>query len=123
MKTKKENKMHDFFTYKAHVVNVVDGDTIDVILDLGFNLKHKIRLRLFGIDTPEIRTKDKKEKAAGIISKEKVMELILDKDVTVKTIKDSQGKYGRYLAIVILEDNMNLNNYLVEQHLAKVYEK
>ena len=115
--------MHDFFTYKAHVVNVVDGDTIDVILDLGFNLKHKIRLRLFGIDTPEIRTKDKKEKAAGIISKEKVMELILDKDVTVKTIKDSQGKYGRYLAIVILEDNMNLNNYLVEQHLAKVYEK
>jgi micrococcal nuclease len=53
------------YEYKCEVIRVVDGDTIDVIIDCGFSILHKIRVRLYGIDTPESRTRDKDEKVRG----------------------------------------------------------
>ena len=109
------------FEYRAKVLNVVDGDTIDVEFDLGFDTYRNERIRLTGIDTPEIRTRDLEEKHRGLCAKERVVELILGKEVTIRTIKDKTEKYGRYLGEVILEDGVSLNNLLVVEGLAKFY--
>jgi micrococcal nuclease len=115
------------YNYKAFVNRVVDGDTIDVIIDLGFGVLTKERIRLLGIDTPEIRTKDLVEKAEGLKAKEFVENAILLEEVTIVTYKDSKGKFGRYLAEVLyfkdklFEDLTHLNDELVELGLAKIY--
>lgn len=92
------------------IVKVVDGDTIDIIIDLGFNLSKKERVRLAGIDTPESRTKDLEEKAMGIEAKDflsRRLEDGVDSGLVVKTEKD--GKYGRMLGwIFIGKTNLNL---------------
>jgi micrococcal nuclease len=115
------------FDYKAYVTNVVDGDTIDVTIDLGFDILVKQRLRLYGIDTPEIRTKDLVEKEAGMKAKDFVEKAILLKEVMISTYKDKKGKFGRYLAeINYFKDNdsevmTSLNVELVDLGLAKIY--
>lgn len=110
------------YTYKAQVIKVVDGDTIDAIVDLGFDVKVEMRFRLTGIDTPEIRTKDIAEKNAGLAAKAKVEQLIGGKQITIKTDKDSSEKYGRYLATIFYGEKLiNLNEQLVSEGLAKPY--
>ena len=109
------------FEYKAKVLNVVDGDTIDVELDLGFDTYRNERIRLAHINTPEIRTKDVEEKKIGMLAKTRVLGLILGKTVILQTIKDKTEKYGRYLGIVILEDGKVLNDLLVTEGLAVNY--
>lgn len=81
------------------VVGVVDGDTIDVELDLGFNISYSQRVRLAGIDTPESRTTDKKEKALGLESKQRLKDVLSKAQIIViKTeLPDSSEKYGRIL--------------------------
>lgn len=106
------------YEYKAVVLNVIDGDTIDVELDLGFDTYRNERIRLAFINTPEIRTKDEEEKRKGLLAKTRVLNLILGKTITLKTIKDKTEKYGRYLGIVILESGMSLNDILVNENLA-----
>ena len=93
------------YEYKAHVVRIVDGDTIVVDISLGFDMKmNKVKLRLYGIDTPETyRPSCNEEKEHGMAAKHFVSDMCFGKDVMIKTYRDKQGKYGRYLADVIVD--------------------
>ncbi len=102
--------------YVREIKNVVDGDTIDVVIDLGFNVLFEQRVRLAGIDTPESRTTDKMEKALGLEAKEYLKKHIkAAKNVVIRTEKmDSSEKYGRILGWVYLDgDSESLNNKMI----------
>ena len=106
------------------VLKVVDGDTIDVDIDLGFNISYTQRVRLAGIDTPESRTKDAKEKALGLEVKDKLKKAIdAAKYVVVKTeLPDSSEKYGRILGWVYLDGSAkSINEQLIEEGYAWGY--
>ena len=109
------------YHYKALVLEIYDGDTIRVEIDLGFGLKWRgsdnrgVQIRLFGLDTPEIKGPEKEK---GIISRDFLRNLLLGKEVTLKTVKDSSEKYGRYLGIILF-DSLNVNEFLIEEGLAK----
>ena len=106
------------------VTKVVDGDTIDVDIDLGFNISYTQRVRLAGIDTPESRTKDAREKALGLEVKNKVKSAIDSaKTVIIKTeLPDSTEKYGRILGWVYLDGAAkSLNEQLIEEGYAWGY--
>ena len=106
------------------VLKVVDGDTIDVDIDLGFNITYYQRVRLAGIDTPESRTTDKKEKELGLEVKEKLKKAIdAATSVVIKTEKpDSSEKYGRILGWVFLDDNkVSINQTLIDEGYAWGY--
>ena len=106
------------YLYKAQVVGVYDGDTITVDIDLGMDTwKKNVKLRLARIDTPEVRGQ---EKERGKEVRDYVRDLILNKEVTIKTLKDATGKYGRYIAEVVV-DGINLNDHLIEQGMAEEY--
>lgn len=108
------------FEYSAKVVEVIDGDTIDVVIDLGFNVLHTLRVRLYGINTPETRTKNKEEKQKGLNAKARLKELIEGKIVKIKTQKDETEKFGRYLGIIFLDEN-NINQQLIQEGHAVEY--
>lgn len=108
------------YTYKAKVLEVYDGDTITVEIDLGFTSHRIEKLRLYGIDTPEIRGPQKED---GKKVRDIVRDAVLGKEVTIETIKDGKGKFGRYLANVILPSGVNLNEWLVNEGHAKEYMK
>ena len=106
------------------VTKVVDGDTIDVDIDLGFNISYAQRVRLAGIDTPESRTKDLREKALGLEVKDKIKKLIDSaKTVIIKTeLPDSTEKYGRILGWVYLDGAAkSLNEQLIDEGYAWGY--
>ena len=113
------------FEYRIkQVTKVVDGDTIDVDIDLGFSISYSQRLRLAGIDTPESRTTDKLEKTLGIESKDYLKYKLKDaKDIVVKTEKpDSSEKYGRILGWVYVDGNTkSLNEQMIEDGYAWSY--
>ncbi len=113
------------WTYRAVCTAVYDGDTITANINLGFGLSmRKQKLRLFGINTPEMRG-DAEEKIAGINARDVLRTWILDKEVIVETLKDRKGKYGRWLATVWLLDAageyVNINQLLVDHGLAEEY--
>ena len=104
------------YSYKAFVTDVYDGDTITADIDLGFHTwRRDEKLRLHGIDAPEIRGQ---EKQSGILSRDALRKRVFEKHVTICTIKDKQGKYGRYLARIFVGGE-NINNWLVEGGFAK----
>lgn len=106
------------------VTNVVDGDTIDVEIDLGFSVSYAQRLRLAGIDTPESRTTDKAEKILGLEAKEYLKSKVKDaKEVIVKTEKpDSSEKYGRILGWVYVDGSTkSINEQMIEDGHAWAY--
>ena len=111
------------YEYGCKVTRVVDGDTIDVDLDLGFDIIYKCRVRLYGIDTPESRTRDKDEKVRGKLAAKFLQDAISNgKNVILQTqLKDSKGKFGRVLASVVV-DEININQQMVINHLAVRYE-
>lgn len=110
------------FTYSADVTKVVDGDTIEVDIDLGFGVWHcNQRVRLNGIDTPESRTTDKEEKVRGELSKKKLKELIEMKSVKIITAIDPNEKFGRILGTIVTKDGINVNEWLVENNYAVAY--
>ena len=114
--------MYEYYVKK--VESVVDGDTIDVLIDLGFDILFQSRVRLAGIDTPESRTKDLKEKALGLESKEYLKKALKDaKSVVIKTEKmDSSEKYGRILGWVYINgDTMSLNDMMINDGYAWGY--
>jgi micrococcal nuclease len=114
--------MYEYYVRK--VENVVDGDTIDVLIDLGFDILFQSRVRLAGIDTPESRTKDLKEKALGLESKEYLKKHLKDaKSVVIKTEKmDSSEKYGRILGWVYINgDTVSLNDMMINDGYAWGY--
>jgi micrococcal nuclease len=114
--------MYEYYVRK--VEGVVDGDTIDVLIDLGFDILFASRVRLAGIDTPESRTKDLAEKALGLESKEYLKKRIMAaKNVVIKTEKmDSSEKYGRILGWIYLDGEGNsLNIEMIEKGYAWGY--
>lgn len=110
------------YEYKCEVTRVVDGDTIDCVLDLGFSILHKCRVRLYGIDTPESRTRDLDEKARGKLASKFLEDSINNgKQVILRSeLKDSKGKYGRVLGSVVVDD-LDINQAMVTQNLAVKY--
>lgn len=108
--------MQPNYTYNVRFVEkVYDGDTITVMIDLGFDTFRIESIRLYGIDTPEIRGEERPE---GLISKQYVLDKINNSyDITLRTEKDRTGKYGRYLGTFYI-DGVNLNEELIEQGLA-----
>ena len=114
--------MYEYYVRK--VENIVDGDTIDVLIDLGFDILFQSRVRLAGIDTPESRTKDLAEKALGLESKEYLKKYLKDaKSVVIKTEKmDSSEKYGRILGWVYVNgDTESLNDKMINDGYAWGY--
>jgi micrococcal nuclease len=106
------------------VLKIVDGDTIDVDLDLGFDISFTQRVRLAGIDTPESRTTDKYEKALGLEVKDKLKKSIeAAKTIVIRTEKpDSTEKYGRILGWVFLDENpVSINQTLIDEGFAWSY--
>jgi micrococcal nuclease len=115
------------YTYAIkEVVKYIDGDTIDVIIDLGFHIFVKKRIRLYGINTPEVRTRDKSVKAKGIAAKERLIELcqpMNDSDEYGGLVLKCHGlgKYGRVLG-EIFNQNCSANRMLVvEGHATEYY--
>lgn len=113
-----------FQYYVKKVTKIVDGDTIDVDIDLGFDISFSSRVRLAGIDTPESRTTDKMEKALGLEAKAYLKhEIEAAKTVVIKTEKiDSSEKYGRILGWVYLDDStISLNEKMITDGYAWGY--
>jgi len=108
------------YTYRAVVDRVIDGDTIDVDIDLGFDVwLKKQRVRLHGIDTPESRTRNKAEKVLGLAAKERLKELCAD-GISVQSL--GKGKYGRILGIPFTPANNNICQILIhEGHAVEYY--
>ena len=98
------------FSYRVNkVIKVVDGDTIDVILDMGFDIMYKQRVRLFGIDTPESRTRDKVEKKYGLLAKKFLSDTLKKGKIVIKTHKGEEtGKFGRILGEIYV-NGVNVN--------------
>jgi len=104
------------YEYRALVARVVDGDTVDLKVDCGFHIYHTVRVRLAGLNAPEMKTQEGKDSKAWLMS-----HLPPDTEVIVKTFKDKQEKYGRLLG-VILKDLTNLNEELVKAGHATEYD-
>jgi micrococcal nuclease len=110
--------------YVKEVTKVVDGDTIDVVIDLGFDIMYKSRVRLAGIDTPESRTRDLEEKALGLEAKEYLKHALKSADnIVIKTEKlNSSEKYGRILGWIYLDKaHVSVNNEMVMKGYAWAY--
>lgn len=110
--------------YVKEVTKIVDGDTVDVIIDLGFDVMFKSRVRLAGIDTPESRTRDLDEKKLGLEAKEYLKHAIESAtDIVIKTEKmNSSEKYGRILGWIFLDGASNsINNEMVQKGYAWEY--
>ena len=121
------------YEYKIKSVDrIVDGDTVDVTIDLGFDILHKTRVRLWGIDTPETRTRDLEEKKRGYAASQRLTELLISEstregfssDIVLKT--KEKGKFGRYLGVFYRrrtddEVRFNINQQLVNEGHAVEY--
>ena len=113
-----------FEYYVKEVTKVVDGDTIDVVIDLGFDISFTSRVRLAGIDTPESRTKDLAEKALGLESKKYLADRVkAAKNVVIRTEKiNSSEKFGRILGWLYLDGESNsINHEMIEKGYAWGY--
>ena len=109
------------FEYPVKVLRVVDGDTVDVDIDLGFGVwLRKQRIRMLGIDTPESRTRDKEEKVYGLAAKAFLKEALKQGPVTLRTVKDGKGKFGRILGEFIV-NNININEFMIVNYHGVAY--
>ena len=109
------------YDYQCTIVRVVDGDTVDVDIDLGFDTwRCGERIRLYGVDTPECRTRDDEEKAAGLLAKAFV-EDALHVGKTYKLQTREKGKFGRFLGVIFISARTSINAALVSEHLAVPY--
>lgn len=114
--------MYEYTVKKLH--KVVDGDTIDVDIDLGFNISYYQRVRLAGIDTPESRTTDKNEKILGLEVKKRLDEILKKANkIVIRTEKpDSTEKYGRILGWIFIDDaKVSVNEDLIKDGFAWEY--
>ena len=116
------------YEYKCKIVRVVDGDTVDVDIDLGFGIwMHKERIRLHGIDTPESRTRDLEEKKYGLLAKEQIRFFLPEGSMqTLVTVRDKAGKFGRILGKFKIFDSKNdcettINDWMIQEHHAAPY--
>ena len=112
------------YEYKVKITRVVDGDTVDAEVDLGFDTFIKDRIRLMGLDTPESRTRNKKEKALGLAAKAYLKELLKENkgDIILRTSKEGKGKFGRILGTLLIYDGKtNVNQMLIDEGHARDY--
>ena len=111
------------YEYRCKILRVVDGDTVDVDIDLGFGVwLHKERVRLYGIDTPESRTSDVQEKFYGQRAKAFLEKWVTAGDVTLRTkTYDAKGKFGRILGELWYAGEHNINQKLIDNHHAVAY--
>ena len=110
------------FIYKAKLIKIIDGDTVDALIDLGFNVWVEKRIRLAGINTPEVRTKDKIEKEKGFLAKERLSEMISESNNEFHVISHGVGKYGRCIGEIFI-NNQSVNEQLLLEGQAEKYEK
>lgn len=116
------DKLNLYF-YSAEVKKVIDGDTLDIVIDLGFDTLRKSRVRLYGVNTPESRTSNIEEKKLGLAAKEFTEQWVsnLGGKIKIQTILDKNEKYGRILAMV-WDDNGNcLNKDIINMGFAREY--
>ncbi len=113
------------YQYKAKILKVLDGDTVVIDLDLGFNIViANQKVRLAGVDTPESRTTNAEEKPRGILSKKKLQEkLPVGSWAIIETQKSDSNddKFGRILGVFILEDGTRVNQWLIDNNYAVAY--
>ena len=104
------------FEYNATVVKVVDGDTIDAMVDLGFGTWKKVRIRMYGINAPESRTRDLEEKKKGLAAKARLIELLEEVNNEFILVSHGVGKFGRCLGEIFLDKNSDsVNNLLLSE--------
>ena len=110
------------YEYRCTILKVIDGDTVDVDIDLGFGVwLRKERIRFMGIDTPESRTSDKEEKVFGLYAKKYVLERMpIGSTQVLKTFKDDKGKFGRILGDFII-DGKSLIETMIEENVGVAY--
>lgn len=112
-----------FYDYQATVTRVLDGDTLDVAVDLGFGLFLQERVRLFGLNAPERHSKDPDEKTRGVAAWTFLVSLVAGKAVRIKTAKaKATEKYGRWLAVVYLEKGLSVNQQLLDAGQCKPWD-
>ena len=103
------------YKYNAKLDRVVDGDTVDALVDLGFDTWKKVRIRMMGMNAPESRTRDLEEKARGLAAKERLVEiLLLENEGEFILQSHGVGKYGRCLGEIYVENTYNDNPNLPE---------
>ena len=105
------------YQYKATITRIIDGDTVDCDIDLGFKvILAKQRIRLYGMDTPESRTRDKVEKKYGLLAKKFLVEFIEAEDyqITIETSKSGRGKFGRIRGKLMNADGVCVNDLMCE---------
>ena len=112
-------------TYNAELARVVDGDTVDARIDLGFNVWIKRRIRLYGINTPETRTRDKAEKKLGLAAKKRLQDILVNNKRKFVLKSHGDGKYGRCLGEMFLTSDevseVSINKMLVQEGHAVEY--
>jgi len=106
------------YKYKAKVNRVVDGDTVDALVDLGFDTWKKVRIRMMGLNAPESRTRDLEEKKKGLAAKDRLKELLSGDTFILQS--HGVGKYGRCLGELFVED-LNVNQQLIKEGHAVEY--
>ena len=112
--------MNTQYTYNALCTDVYDGDSVTLDIDLGFNMwMRNQKIRLLGIDTPELRGE---ERADGLVAAARLRDLIENHEVTLRSHKDKTGKYGRWLGTIYL-DGVSMNQLLLDEGLAEPYPK
>ena len=119
------------YTYKCKCLRVVDGDTIDAEIDLGFKVYIRERIRFYGINTPESRTRDLEEKARGLAAKQFLKDILTKSKnkFILESMVDKKGKFGRILGTLYVEyqkegesiDKINVNQYLIDNRHAVAY--
>jgi micrococcal nuclease len=106
------------YKYNAKLDRVVDGDTVDALVDLGFDTWKKVRVRMMGMNAPESRTRDLEEKKLGLAAKARLVELLKDGNFILQS--HGVGKYGRCLGTIFVED-VDVNKTLINEGHATEY--
>ncbi len=110
------------YQFKANIIKTVDGDTIDAAVDLGFQVSIALRFRLYGINTPELRSPDPQERLKAQTAKARLIELTQNPAVLIKSHKPFHTeKFGRYLCQLYNSDGVNINQALIDEGLAVAY--
>ena len=112
------------YKYNAKLIRVIDGDTIDALIDLGFDVCVKKRIRLYGINTPETRTRDLEQKKAGIAAKDRLSEIMKDCDYEFVLVSLGIWKYGRCLGELFIDNSQeSVNQTLINEGHAEIYQQ
>ena len=109
------------YTYNAKLDRVVDGDTIDALVDLGFDTWKKVRIRMHGIDAWESRTRDLEEKEKGLDAKNRLIELLEGNQNEFILVSHGVGKFGRCLGEIFKENEVSINRQLINEGHATEY--